>query len=69
MVFIYYAVYADLCDTKHTEQNEETRKTDLREPNFTTGRIFRHSIHKGDFTTDKEYKKHVLTVHTCELQN
>ena len=43
----------------YTEQNEEIGKKDLGRLNFTIGRIFRCSICKGEFTTDKEYKRHI----------
>ena len=47
----------------YTQQNEETGKKELREFNFTIGRIFMCSICKGELMTDKECKRYVLTVH------
>ena len=47
----------------YMEQNKETGKKDFRVLPFTIGRIFKCSICKEEFGTNKECKTHVLTVH------
>ena len=51
------------------EQNKETGKKDFRVLPFTIGRIYKCSICKEEFGTNKEWKTHVLTVHKYQLQN
>ena len=52
----------------YTEQNNVTGKKDFRKLNFTIGKVFRCSLCKNDFDTDKECKRHVLTTHRTELE-
>ena len=52
----------------YTEQNNVTGNKDFRKLNFTVRKVFRCSLCKKDFDTDKECKRHVLTTHRTELE-